>query len=172
MLEFIAADHDDLHKDLVYGNVSAWQQFTLTFPGGEDNGGHYFITYPEGPKGSEVEWGRRTKLLKQYFNHIRPGAVRVGAHSENSNFRPVAFSGADSGVVLVVNANGYGNLTVTGLPSGEYNLCHIGFDGTRKHDASVSLGESGNLEVPVPFPGVLAIYNRQKFVPVSECGVK
>lgn len=171
MLEFIAADHDDLYRDLVYGNASAWQQYTLTFPGGEDNGGHYFITFPEGPKESEVEWGKRTKLLKQYFNHIRPGAVRIEAHSENSNFRPVAFSGADSGVVLLVNADGFGRLTVSGLPAGRYAVCHVGFDGNSKDEASVTSGESGNLEVRVPFPGVLAVYNEQKFAPIAECGV-
>ncbi|MEZ5294117.1 MAG: hypothetical protein R2745_23750 [Vicinamibacterales bacterium] len=119
MLEKLNAGADELYQDLTAGNVSAWQQYALSWPG-VDNGDHYFILDPSKPPGERALLSSSGWYLRQYFRALRPGAVRIGASSTDSGFRPVAAVNTGDRTAVVVRAMRAGLLTLAGLPPGTY----------------------------------------------------
>jgi O-glycosyl hydrolase len=161
MLEWMGATHEHLYQDLTSGGVSAWQQYTLGFPAG-DSGGHYFIIEPEAPPGRRVRLSQSARYLRQYFRAIRPGAQRLGASSDNSSFKPVAFESPTGRLAVVVSASRGGQLTIQRLNPGPYRVsCWT--DASREEDASTQcdrnvqvLGD-GTLTIEIPSAGVLSL---------------
>lgn len=162
MLEHIGSSYQDLHTDLKLGNVSAWQQYTLAFPGVQgDNGGHYYwvdntATGPE----TQIVLRSRTKFLRQYFRYIRPGAVRIGATSSDGGFDPVAFINPRGDYVVVVAASTGGSFDVQGLTPGTYSTTY-----TTAYEAAVGgpdqvVSSSESVTGMLPLQGVLTITAR------------
>jgi hypothetical protein len=154
MLEHIGSSYVELHDDLKYGNVSAWQQYALAFPTA-DNGAQYFTI-----NGTTVTTGSRTKLLRHYFKYVRSGAVRIGATSENSLLDPLAFRNADGGQVVVVKSTATSEqaFSVAELPPGTYGVLR-----TAGGNATVSLpdqtvGPGDVVSALIGAPGVITIY--------------
>lgn len=119
MLEFIGADYQTLFQDLTLGNVSAWQQFALSWPSG-DTGAHLFILDPTQPPGQRAQLSATGQYLRQYFRAMRPGAQRIGAVTDDPGFQPIAVVNPGDRMAVVVKATRAGRLTVQGLPPGAY----------------------------------------------------
>ncbi len=154
MTEHIASGHEDLMTDLTLGMAGTWSQFTLAYPTA-DNGAQY---YPI--QGTAVQTGSRTRYLRHFFRHVRRGAVRVAATSQESRIRPVAFQNANGRMVVVMTIATPGALSVGGLRPGRYG---VGFETESDSDASapdITVGSTGRAEVPMPAAGVLVLFQR------------
>jgi len=151
MLEHIGSGYDDLQRDLEIGRVSAWQEFALAFPTG-DNGAQYYLVGKDG----SVEPARRTRFLRQYFHYVRAGAVRIGATSDNPDLDPLAFVNADGRYVVVVKADAPGSVSIAGLPAGKYVVSYT-TDDQAGRETAVTLVSGGQLSARIPARGVMTI---------------
>jgi GNAT superfamily N-acetyltransferase len=163
MLERIGADVDDLLDDLTLAQVSAWQQFTLTYPGdstGPRTGGHY-IAVTRGPGDSlAVTLAPRSRLLRQVFHYVRPEAQRVGAVSDRPTTRPVAFQNRDGSWVVVARTAAAESLEVAGLPPGRYAATWT-TDRSEGGPVDLDAGTDGVIRTGIPAAGVLTVYTRR-----------
>lgn len=158
MLEKIGVSHQGLHRDLKFANVSAWQQFTLAFPGAGDDGGAYFlIQNPTSPSATVVD-GSRTRFLRHYFQYIEPGSVRIGATTSAAAFDPIAFIDEDGQFVIVLKADAAGSFSVQGLPAGTYGLIYTTALSTAVRLPDVTLAAGAPLNASIPSGGVMTIY--------------
>jgi len=126
MLEHIGSGYEDLHADLLQGRNSSWQQFALAYCGSDDNGGVYYMINQSNPSAPQFTESSRTRFLKQYFRHVRLGAIRVGATSGDNRFSPLAFRNTDGRYVVVIKSAGGDTLQVRGLPAGTYGIYYAG----------------------------------------------
>jgi hypothetical protein len=155
MLEHIGSDYEDLHADLVRGGNTSWQQFTLAFTGA-DEGDKYFVV-SNGPSPT-VTPGARTKLLRQYFRFVRPGAVRIGAAASGGGLDPVAFVNTGGGTTIVVKANGASSFRITGIPADTYAGSYTTSTGVAAELPAVTTQAGQGLDVSIPARGVLSVY--------------
>jgi hypothetical protein len=177
MLEHINSGYQDLYKDLTIANNSAWQQFAYAFTSSDPNDGTIYyridITDPSNPV---VAINNRSKYLRQYFNFIRRGAVRISASSNNSLFQPVAFINSTSNpiyggsYVVVVNASTGGNFSINGLPGGRYGIEYTtgtgaGQWGVAQPDIDISTGQP--LTATIPNSGVITVYSKSTVGPLA-----
>jgi hypothetical protein len=158
MLEHIGSGHDDLYDDLTMGNCTSWQQFALAGFGPGDNGGAYLLVDDSVPSDPVVTMGWRTKHLRQYFQYVRPGAVRVDAVSDEAGYDPVAFVNDDGGHVVVVNTDASGAIVVNGLPAARYGITYTTAADDHKALPEQTLGTGGSIIVSMPAAGVMTIY--------------
>jgi hypothetical protein len=104
--------------------------------------------------------GSRTKLLRQYFKFIRPGAVRFRALSNVSRLEPLGFTNKNGKVVAVVKANGPGAFALDALPDGAYGIKYTTASqyNVDLPDQSVCGGQL--LTAQIPAAGVITIYGK------------
>ena len=152
MLEHIGSDVEDLYDDITIGRASAWQQFTLAFPG-NDVGGHYFTIVNGNPV-----MASRTRALRQYFRYVRLGARRIGATSTLSDVRPVAFRNPNGGMVVVLHMAGARTVRIGGLAAGSYGASITTGSATGSELGDRVVGGDGLLTVSAPAGGVLTVY--------------
>lgn len=162
MTEHGRSGHEHLHEDLVYANVSAWEQFGLAFCGDRDIGGVYFPIYGAslGRNTPDVRTGQMTKYLRQYFRYVALRAVRVGATTADARFEPVAFRNANGKYVVVVKASAGGTFTVGGLPAGTYGIDYTTDTEYMRPLSNVTITGSQALATAIPASGVLTIFAR------------
>jgi PKD repeat protein len=158
MLEKIKADYVTLHDDLKNGRNSAWQQFSLAFPGTGDSGGAYYQIDLSNPSNPNINMGSRTKFLRQYFKFIRAGAQRIEATSSNSVFDPLAFINTDGRYVVVVKADSGGDFSIEGLPSGRYGIKYTTSGQYDIDHPDMTLSSGGTLTTSIPASGVITVY--------------
>jgi hypothetical protein len=143
-------------------NASSWQQFGLAFCGDRDVGGVYLPIF--GGAGAsttpDVRTGKLSRSLQQYFRHVRLGAVRVGAASDDSALRPVAFRNPSGKYAVVVQATAGGAFTVSGLPSGRYGVSYTTSEAYASQGADTAVGAAGMLAATIPGAGVITIYGK------------
>lgn len=149
MLEHIGSGVDDLYKDLVIGNASAWQQFALAYPT-SDNGAQYYII----SNGRPIA-GSRTPALRQYFRYVRLGAWRVQAASTKAGVRTVAFTNVGGGPVVVLHLGGSEVVEVRGLRAGRYEVTSSSASAPTLGEATV--GTDGVLRFAAPVTGVVTV---------------
>jgi hypothetical protein len=160
MLEHGGSGYQDLHEDLTFGNVSAWQQFGLAYCGDQDSGGVYFPIFGGslGHNTPVVMTGRLTKFLRQYYRYVALRAVRIGATSSDARFSPVAFRNVNGKHVVVVNASAAGSFTIGGLPAGTYGIDYTTAQEYMKPLADVTISSTQTISTAIPLTGVLTIY--------------
>jgi hypothetical protein len=161
MLEHIGSGHEDLHKDLKIGRASAWQQFTIAYPGTNDNGGTYFLVDNSDANNPRINIGSRTKFLRQYLKFVKRGARRVEATSSNSNLDPLAFINPDGKYTVVVKADRGGTFTLHGLPAGTYGVKYTTANQYDVDSPDVTLGAGEPLSASIPDEGVITVYAKQ-----------
>jgi hypothetical protein len=161
MLEHIGAGYESLHDDLEYGHAGAWEQFALAYPVRKDDGSAYLLIRDPDSANPRVVENSTVAGLRQYFPHIRLGAVRVGATSPARGLRPLAFVNADGRMVLVTRVDARGaRFSVTGLRAGAYGISwYERRGGSGRHD-DVRVAEGEALNVVMPGTGVLTIAAR------------
>jgi len=165
MLEHIGSGIDALYDDLTIGMASAWQQFALAYCGLKDNpanGGVYYQINQTDPSNPRINITNHSRLLRQVFNFVRLGAVRVGAITGNTaDLHPLAFRNANGKHVVVVRAMRGVAFTVRGLPAGTYGINYSTSSGAWNVDqADVSVSSGGTVQASIPSNGVVTIYGR------------
>lgn len=154
MLEHIGSDVEDLYDDLTIANASAWEQFTLAYPASDD-GAQYYTWENNAPVA-----GARSKYLRQYFQYVRQGAVRVAAVSTAASVRPVAFRNAGGRFAVVMHLARGGEITVRGLPTGSYGVSSTSDEQAAQELGTFTASATGELRFSAPFAGVVTLYRR------------
>ncbi|MEO8454929.1 MAG: glycoside hydrolase family 30 beta sandwich domain-containing protein [Sphingomicrobium sp.] len=156
MLEHFPATPDEIHRDLTVANVSRWQPYGIAYldePARNAQGAYLLLADPSRPRGSAVRLASSTGALAQYFRNVRRGAVRIAASSNNSRKRATAFINRDGSHVVIVAADEGGEVRISGLPSGTYDISFAphGGEPTPLSRASVT---DGFLVARIPAKGV------------------
>jgi hypothetical protein len=149
MTEKIGAGPDQLFLDLTEADVSAWQRYSLVWFGDKPGEGTYFMIKPDysGFLRSQQYWE-----LRQYFNYIRPGAVRVKITSSDASVKPVAFlSPKGKPVVVILNKGGVSQALIKGLPGGHNRVSYSAADKQGKELPPVEA--SAGLPAAIKLPG-------------------
>jgi hypothetical protein len=162
MLEHIGSGYEDLYTDLTVGNVSSWEQYALAFPCnaqcGGDNGAQYLVIDRADPDHPQVVIGSRTKRLRQYFNYVHMGAVRIGAAGA-AGLAPVAFINPDGAHVVVVQTSGASSFAIQGLPAGLYGVNYTtAAEFVDAADVAIAAGQP--LNTSIPSAGAITVYGR------------
>lgn len=157
MLEFIGATYNELHQDIKIGNNIAWQQYTLAYCT-DDNGAQYYVINDSDPNNPSVNMGSKTKFLRQYFRYVLPGAVRLGASSNDAIFDPLAFKNQDGRFVVVVKATAGGSFQIQGLPAGRYGIFYTTNSQYNVFLTGVNLQNGQLLSASIPAAGVITVY--------------
>lgn len=157
MLEHIGSDYQDLYTDLTAGQNSAWQQYTLGYPG-SDKGGAYFIA--GSGDSPALTMGSRTSYLMEYFRYVRAGAVRVGTRGGTDAVAPVAFINKNGGVVVVTKTTGAATFRIDGLPAGSYGISYTTAGASGSQLPSVTTNNGQGIDVAMPGTGVITVYHQ------------
>ena len=159
MLElwFGRANHNVLHEDLKIGNASSWQGRVLN--------GHFQINQPQGqPAILRPQPEMRYNL--QYFLHVRSGAVRIGAASSSQRkMDPLAFQNPDGSTTLIIKAETAGDLEITGLSNGEYQVSYAVEAETRQLPGTIIVSSNEPLMTSIPAKGVLTLTSHRAPTP-------
>jgi len=153
--EFMHLRIDHLYDDLTIGGVSYWSIYGL---GGPGPGGQNYKFHLNNASFSR---GRQFWNFRQVMHYVRPGAVRIGAASDEPAIRPLAFQkGGKTTVVLINTGRGATprSVTVRGLPPGRYGVCQTVGAGPYRELGVKAADPKGDLAVDVARNGVLTIY--------------
>lgn len=141
-------DYHALHRDLKIGRTSAWQQGTL-------NGrGYYSVDRNSG----RVTLNPKTKLMRQYYKYIRPGAVRIEATTSEPAMDPLAFINADGRYVAVILAEAPGTVSIDHLPAGVYGITYSTETQFDVHLPDVDIKGGQPLTTSIPAAGVMTVH--------------
>jgi Glycosyl hydrolase family 30 beta sandwich domain len=151
-----------LHEDVKVGRSGAWAQAVLADHGADAT---LAVAFVDGA--NQATMSNRTRFLRQYYQHVRRGAVRVGATSTASTFDPLAFRGPDGSVTVVVKAGGSGTFSIDGLPAGTYGLTYTASSFTSPEFPDLegtlpnqTIGSGQRLTTSIPAYGVLTVSSR------------
>jgi hypothetical protein len=154
--------HGTLHEDLAVGLNSAWQQGVIAgaSPGGTvDNGMSLYIVDTADPDNPVVEINKKTRILRQYYVYVRPGAVRIDAASADPAFEPLAFVNIGGDYVVVVKVGIGGEIPIKGLPDAEYSATFASAVDYNDYDIDLPVEAFGGVvTVDVPEAGVVTIH--------------
>ena len=147
MLEHVGADSDELIDDLIYGNISSWQQYGIATNLLDNPGGYYLKVDMENPDSPNVYLDSRAVGLSVIFNHVRIGASRVSAMADDTSLTPVAFVNENGSHVLSVRSSSAQSVEVSGLPNGAYGIVHATTDGQLTQEDSIDFSQGESFEV-------------------------
>jgi hypothetical protein len=163
MTEFIGYDQNMLYLDLTQANLASAIQYTLAAGAGvNDAGGTYYNTngtFSGGVATQVTGEGSRTRMLRQYFRHIRPGMIRVAATSTDAGIKPVAYRAANGKLVVVANATAAKTLTIN-LPAGTYQVRYATAADPFNASTPDIAHASGVLTASIPAAGVISVIQR------------
>lgn len=106
MLEYTHSDVDDLFADLTIANASSWQKYGITKVedgGGLAPGNMLTVSDPESAQ-PDIRLMPTSISLAQIFRSVDPGAVRVGATSNQGWSEAVAFTNPDGRMSVTVKS--------------------------------------------------------------------
>ncbi|HOX46020.1 MAG TPA: hypothetical protein PK668_20625 [Myxococcota bacterium] len=152
-----------LHEDLKVGNNAAWQRGVFCSEGAPDSSAALYRVDTGDPQNPRVVTNGGTWFMRQYMRFVRPGAVRIGAASDDGAFDPLAFVHPELGATVVILAAAGGSFTVRGLPTGRYGVRYTTGSGNIpvEHDVAlpeVDLASGEELVSAIPAAGVLTVY--------------
>ena len=157
MLEHIDSGHADLFADLTLANVSVWQQYTIAYPAGTDNGAQYYWVQNGG---TTLTLADRARYLAQYFAYVRNHSIRIDASSTRAALKPSAFIAPSSRYVVVMNTAGSLTIDVAGLPAGSYGVTYTTAAETHASAPDVTVGPGEVFTVSIPGGGVITVFER------------
>lgn len=159
MLEKVGAEIDQLLEDLIVGQVSSWQQWALAGLAEWDDEGAFYLNVDMRDRANpRIMMARNTYHLTQVFRHVRAGAVRIGAESDNADRTPVAFINSNGSWAVVVRAKEAGGpLKIESLPAGRYRLRYISEENEIEEWPPATVTADGPLEFELPGPGTISI---------------
>jgi O-glycosyl hydrolase len=140
---------DLLFQDLTLGGVSYWDFY---------GNGDYM------PLNANNTWfthGAKYWTTSQVIRHVRPGAIRINARSNDATMKSVAFINAGQITTIILNDSATSitqPVTVTGLPPGNYQVSQSTGSGTPSELGVKTVGSSGTLTLTVTAQTVISIY--------------
>lgn len=161
MLEHVSGDAKELYDDLTEADASAWQQYGIaTNKRGAkgDKGAYYYLFDEKAPKATAIKMAGRTPALANYFRFVRAGAMRVGAKSDNTAMKPVAFRNVDGRYVVVVGVDRSGVVAISGLPEGEYGIRFTTKGGQVREFPNVHATSKAMAHMTIPAEGTVTFY--------------
>jgi len=153
-----ANGYQTLHEDLKIGNNSAWEQGVI---GGALNSDMSCYQIDDSdPAHPRVLLTDKSKFLRQYYKFVRPGAIRIGATSQQGAFDPLAFINDTGSYVVVVKCGTGGEFSVGGLAAGTYGIKYTtaGEFDVDLPDQTMYSGQA--VLAAIPQAGVLTIYGK------------
>lgn len=165
MLEHTDGTVDELYEDLTGFNASGWQMYGIAVPyppepSAMEGGGYYYFVNRSAAPRSRVVLSKRSQLFAPYFRHVRAGARRLGAESNNARKDPAFFRNLDGKHVLVIKSRFEGAIEVRGLPAGEYAMSTSTSLGGRLMLPDVTVPPGGPVLIGAPARSVLALWQR------------
>jgi len=148
-----ANTYQTLHEDLKAGQSSAWQQGNLV-------GMHGY--YDVDSSSFQVTLSPKTKLMRQYFKYVRPGARRIQADTTNAVLDPIAFINTDNQYVVVIKANSAGEFTIQNLPAGTFGVFYTTSSEFDAQGTDIKVMPGQPLKASIPAAGVITIYGKQE----------
>jgi hypothetical protein len=145
--------YQTLHEDLKAGRSSAWQQGNLI-------GMHGY--YDVEPSTQHVTLNPKTRLMRQYFKYVRPGARRIQADTTNGVLDPIAFINTDNQYVVVIKADSAGDFTIQDLPAGTYGVFYTTSAAFDSQGTNIEVVTGQPLKASIPAAGVITIYGKQE----------
>ncbi len=180
MLEYDKnGDAEELHYDLKYNNVTAWTKYALMYH--SDQLFTYVFVDAEDPDNPKYDIAKQTKILRQYFKFIRPGAVRIEASADVNKSNPVAFKNPDGREVVVIQSKSADTIIIEGLQAGEYGIKYTlgNYDmrntAIKEYDIDLDnqfLTENQSLKFFMPDKGVVTVYQLSGINSVKNSGVE
>lgn len=155
MLEHLDGNAAELHEDLTIGQVSAWQKYSIAMRGTVGKRGVYYLVDFDDPTAPVIQMAEHTRALAQYFRYIRFGAKRIEARSSRATVKPSAFRNANGSLVVVLDSEKAGIMTVRGLPVGRYLASYTTAKETAR--AMPPIVSNGAISVKLPAPGIMTI---------------
>lgn len=156
--EFMGTTINDLYEDLTEGGVSYWEHYGMAGPG--TGNGVYLQTSVDG---NAIDFYGQAWNFRQVMHYVRPGAVRIGATSDNPDVRCLAFLRNNRVTVVLLRTTPPWEpreVTVTGLPPGNYGVSVASASTPARELGAERVDDAGRLTVTVPSGGVLTIYPR------------
>jgi hypothetical protein len=150
--EFMDLTMNHLYDDLTLGRVSFWEIYGLT------------QCLQWNPGNASFTRIRQYWPFRQVMHFVRPGAVRIGATSDDSNLRVLAFAHQGRTTLLLINGSGSRTVNIGNLPLGTYGVCQSVNGGACQEvglqTATPPRGTAGTgaLSVTVPSNAVLTVY--------------
>ena len=145
-------NYEHFWQDLTLANVSAIQQGS--FADYSSCVSEYYKVVNGAPQRCA-----NTNLNRQIYKYVRPGAVRLGATSIDTNFEPVAFRNVDGKFVVAVKAATSGTISISGLPSGTYGAYWAPRNGGQPTDLP-DLNVTTSATVSMPSDGAITVYGK------------
>ena len=144
---------DDIFNDLILGGVSYWE---VGFSGSES-----LV-----PSAGDVTWTPSPTYyrMRQVLHYVRPGDIRVGATSNDTLLRVVAFEKNGAITIVLLNNDTAKKALLNNLPPGKYGISQspsgasafqelgisaVGIDGKLR----VNIGGSGYTTTVYPYSG-------------------
>ncbi len=141
-------DPEALIADLTVAQVSSWHQATFHGPNG-----YYSVDAQTG----RASLRPKTRLLRQFYKYVRPGAVRVDATATSDAVKAAAFLAPDGAPVVILVSRGPAEANVTGLPEGTYDVSYTTPAAFDVHQPQVRVASGEPLPVSIPSSGVLTV---------------
>jgi hypothetical protein len=167
MLEWAdtAATYIACFDDIRYGEVSAWQQFSISYPFADvgDSGWQYFNSGAS-PTYTITE-GQRTKYLRHIFQFVRYGAIRKDVTNSNSSYPGLAFENTNGKYAVVVKCASSQTINVKDLPAGTYGIRYTTGDGSTTPSAyfqtiaNQTIGVGEDVSFSMPGAGVVTVFD-------------
>ena len=147
--EYIGLGVQLLYQDLTWGGVSYWDYY-----GNSDY-------MPLNTNNTWFTFGAKYWTDGQVIRHVRPGAVRVSAVTNDTTLQPLAFThnGQTTAVILNMNTSSTTHpVTITGLVPGSYCIGQSTGSGTPAELGVFTVAASGNLTLTITAQTVISIY--------------
>jgi O-glycosyl hydrolase len=160
MSELFTASVDTVLDDLLVGQVSSWQKWSVAGKkGGSLNG--YYVADLSNPAAPVFSFAPKAAHMALVFPYVRLGAVRVDAQS--ATMRTAAFVNANgSSVVVAKRSGGTGSepVTISGLKPGTYGVRSIAAGSTQAfNQPDVTAAANGTLTVTLA-EGYTTVYGK------------
>jgi hypothetical protein len=155
--EMTLGTYQTMYDDIVNGGVSYWGQYFL----GGDAAGGGIQYYNTGLDGASMSLPSQYWNWRQVINYVRPGAVRIGATSDDNSILTMAFQKNGQTTVTLFNQSSPAQtemVTVADLPAGNYGVSYSTPSVGTTELGVQTVGVSNTLTVSVPDNSVLTIY--------------
>jgi len=154
--EYVGLGIDLLFQDLIYGGVSYWDFY---------GNGDYM------PLNANNTWfthGAKFWTTGLVIRHVRPGAVRIDAHSNDASMKSIAFIKGGQITTIILNDSATSitqPVTLTGLPPGNYTVSQSTGSGTYSERGVMVVPVSGILTLTVTAQTAVSIYPHSSNLP-------
>lgn len=155
--EFMNLTIDHLYSDMTIGGVSYWEVYGLLTTDFQAALSHASSTSFRG--------GRWYWRFRQVSRYVRPGAVRIGATSDDAGLRALAYDKDGRTILVLINTGKPARERIVhagGLVPGFYGMSRSVGQRACEELGTTTIAEAGSLDIRVPGDCVLTVYPREE----------